>query len=188
MLGQGIMAVALGGIGGPLGVWMVRVCPPETRFSSVAVGYNMALAVFGGTAPLAGAALMRAFDSTASPGEVACTGVGEAWLRRLRHSADRVAVCELTVTCRVRCAGAYMAVLCIISFCSLTYSQAALLHDDDDRGRFRQFRDEGGDDTAVSHPAAAASASVPVNPPAAGTLPSAPPSTRLLRAVKSWVL
>ena len=68
ILGQLIMAVALGGTGGPLGAWMVRVCPPETRFSSVAVGYNMALAVFGGTAPLAGAALMRAVDSTASPG------------------------------------------------------------------------------------------------------------------------
>ena len=81
VFGQLLMAIALAGTGAPLGAWMVQICPASTRFSSVAVGYNTALALFGGTAPLVGAALMKGVSSTAAPGTyriVSCSCGGVA--------------------------------------------------------------------------------------------------------------
>jgi len=59
---HGVMLVALGcqlvfallmsGVQGPMPAAMVEMFPTKTRFSGVAMGYNISLALFGGTAPL----------------------------------------------------------------------------------------------------------------------------------------
>ena len=42
----------MGGAVGPIPAAMVEMFPTRTRFSAVAMGYNVTLALFGGTAPL----------------------------------------------------------------------------------------------------------------------------------------
>ena len=49
---QIIFAVLLSGIQGAIPATMVEMFPTMTRFSGIAIGYNISLAVFGGTAPL----------------------------------------------------------------------------------------------------------------------------------------
>src|SRR5262245_24290093 len=52
LLAQLGFAILMGGALGPLPAAMVEMFPTRMRFSGVAVGYNIALALFGGTAPL----------------------------------------------------------------------------------------------------------------------------------------
>jgi len=106
------MATALAGIGAPLGVWMVRVCPPHTRFSSVAVGYNAAMAMFGGTAPLVGAALIRWFGSTGAPG---------AWGQAVSHRSQTLTACFV-----LHMSGAYVALTSLAALLSVMYAQRSL--------------------------------------------------------------
>ncbi|MBW1786380.1 MAG: MFS transporter [Deltaproteobacteria bacterium] len=49
---QLIFAVFLAGVQGPIPAVMVEMFPTMTRFSGIAMGYNISMAVFGGTAPL----------------------------------------------------------------------------------------------------------------------------------------
>ncbi len=49
---QFIFVILMSGIQGPISATMVEMFPTKTRFSGIAVGYNISLAVFGGTAPL----------------------------------------------------------------------------------------------------------------------------------------
>jgi MHS family proline/betaine transporter-like MFS transporter len=49
---QVIFALFMGGILGPMPALMMEMFPTETRFSGIAIGYNGAQAVFGGTAPM----------------------------------------------------------------------------------------------------------------------------------------
>lgn len=52
LLCQVIFAVLLSGVQGAMSVTMVEMFPTRTRFSGIAIGYNISLALFGGTAPL----------------------------------------------------------------------------------------------------------------------------------------
>lgn len=49
---QIVFAVLMAGIFGPGPAAMVEMFPTKRRFSGVAIGYNISLALFGGTAPL----------------------------------------------------------------------------------------------------------------------------------------
>ncbi|MEP7242800.1 MAG: MFS transporter [Gammaproteobacteria bacterium] len=71
--------------------------PTRIRFSGVAVSFNLAFSIFSGSAPLAAAALVRAYDSPAAPAYYMCgcaaiTFLGSLFLHRydgriLRESA-----------------------------------------------------------------------------------------------------
>ena len=52
LLCQVIFAILLSGVQGAMSVTMVEMFPTRTRFSGIAIGYNISLALFGGTAPL----------------------------------------------------------------------------------------------------------------------------------------
>mmetsp|Transcript_15648 Transcript_15648/g.24482 ORF Transcript_15648/g.24482 Transcript_15648/m.24482 type:complete len:191 (+) Transcript_15648:947-1519(+) len=47
-----IITMVLGGIGGPLPAWMCELFPSASRYTAIALGYNISQAVFGGTAPV----------------------------------------------------------------------------------------------------------------------------------------
>ena len=49
---QGFLALALGITGGSLGSYLVFAFPPEVRYTCLAIGYNVSLALFGGSAAL----------------------------------------------------------------------------------------------------------------------------------------
>lgn len=68
VLAQLVMGLGLVMHGSSLGSWMVGVCPAELRYTTVAVGYNLAQALFGGTAPLVCTALVAATGSPIAPG------------------------------------------------------------------------------------------------------------------------
>ena len=64
---QLIFAVLIAGSLGPVSATMVEIFPTKTRFSGIAIGYNVSLAVFGGTAPLASTWLISKTGDLASP-------------------------------------------------------------------------------------------------------------------------
>jgi len=64
---QLLFALLMSGIQGAMPAAMVEMFPPKTRFSGVAIGYNVSLAVFGGTAPLVCTWLIAATGDIAAP-------------------------------------------------------------------------------------------------------------------------
>ena len=51
-LGQLILVLIIASFGPGLPAWMVEAAPTESRYTIVGVGYNLAQALLGGTAPL----------------------------------------------------------------------------------------------------------------------------------------
>ncbi|WOH18319.1 MFS transporter [Paenarthrobacter sp. GOM3] len=68
LLGQSIFVVALCIYGGGCYTFFVEIFTTNTRFTSAAVSYNGAYAIFGGTAPLIGTALVGATGVPHAPG------------------------------------------------------------------------------------------------------------------------
>ena len=64
---QLVFALLMAGVQGPMPAAMGEMFPTETRFSGVAIGYNISMAVFGGTAPLVCTWLIRATGDIAAP-------------------------------------------------------------------------------------------------------------------------
>lgn len=64
---QLVFAVLMGLIQGPLPALMVEMFPARTRFSAIGLGYNLTLAVFGGTAPIVCTWLIRETGHLTSP-------------------------------------------------------------------------------------------------------------------------
>ena len=64
---QLFLTVALALYGSALPVWMVTSFPPQVRYTAVGLGYNLAQALLGGTAPLIATALIDATQWNASP-------------------------------------------------------------------------------------------------------------------------
>ena len=64
---QLLFALLMSGIQGAMPAAMVEMFPTKTRFSGVAIGYNVSLAVFGGTAPLVCTWLIAATGDIAAP-------------------------------------------------------------------------------------------------------------------------
>lgn len=64
---QIVSAVLMAGIFGPGPAAMVEMFPTKTRFSGVAIGYNISLALFGGTAPLVCTWMIARTGNVATP-------------------------------------------------------------------------------------------------------------------------
>lgn len=64
---QLVFAVLIGCVQGPFPALMVELFPAQSRFSAIGVSYNVALALFGGTAPLVGTWLIERTGDLASP-------------------------------------------------------------------------------------------------------------------------
>jgi MHS family proline/betaine transporter-like MFS transporter len=64
---QMIFALFMSGASGPIPSTMVELFPTRTRFSGVAVGYNVSLAIFGGTSPLVATWLISKTGDIAAP-------------------------------------------------------------------------------------------------------------------------
>ena len=62
-----VFAVVNGFLQGPTPVALAAQFPVEIRFSAMAVGYNISLALFGGTAPLVATWLISKTGNLASP-------------------------------------------------------------------------------------------------------------------------
>ena len=67
VLGQSLLAAALGVFFGPVGIVFLELFPTRTRYSGSAIGYNAAYVVFGGTAPLFGTWLVEVTGSLIAP-------------------------------------------------------------------------------------------------------------------------
>lgn len=64
---QGIFAVLLGLATGPAPAAMVELFPARLRYTGVAVGYNLSLSLFGGTAPLVATWLVQRSGQVTTP-------------------------------------------------------------------------------------------------------------------------
>jgi MHS family proline/betaine transporter-like MFS transporter len=53
------MNILLGVAGGNLPTWMVKSFPVDVRYSAIAIGYNSAQALFGGTAGILATLIYR---------------------------------------------------------------------------------------------------------------------------------
>ncbi|MGH3357564.1 MAG: MFS transporter [Nocardioidaceae bacterium] len=67
ILGQSLLAFALGVFFGPVGIAFLEHFPARVRFSGSAIGYNAAYIVFGGTAPFFCTWLVARTDSLLAP-------------------------------------------------------------------------------------------------------------------------
>ena len=67
LVSQLFLTVVLALYGSALPVWMVTSFPPEVRYTAVGMGYNLAQALLGGTAPLIATALIETSHWNASP-------------------------------------------------------------------------------------------------------------------------
>ncbi len=89
---QLIFALLIAGTQGPMSATMVELFPTKARFSGIAIGYNVSLAVFGGTAPLVSTWLISRAGDLASPAyylmALAMTTMIAAWLIRTKAGAD----------------------------------------------------------------------------------------------------
>jgi MHS family proline/betaine transporter-like MFS transporter len=67
ILAMGVFAVLLSGSQAAVPVAMAELFPPRLRYSGTAIGYNLALALFGGTAPLVATWLIAKTGDLAAP-------------------------------------------------------------------------------------------------------------------------
>lgn len=67
IVAQIVFALINGFVQGPTPIAMVAQFPVEIRYSAMAVGYNIALAIFGGTAPLVATWLIKETGNLAAP-------------------------------------------------------------------------------------------------------------------------
>lgn len=65
---QGVLTLGVGALLGPIGTAMIELFPGRIRFTAVAVGYNLPLAIIGGTAPMFVTWLIKATGDPLSPG------------------------------------------------------------------------------------------------------------------------
>lgn len=67
LIGQIAFALCMGFSGGSLPAFLVELFPTRTRFSGIAIGYNVNVALLGGTTPLAATALIALTHDSLSP-------------------------------------------------------------------------------------------------------------------------
>ena len=67
LIAQLIFAVMMAGTEGPMPAVMVETFPTRTRFSGVAIGYNLTLSIVGGTAPLFSTWIIKVTGDMAAP-------------------------------------------------------------------------------------------------------------------------
>jgi len=64
---QIVFALLCGGLQGPTPALMVEMFPPWARYSALGLGYNLTIALFGGTAPMVATWMIRGTGDLASP-------------------------------------------------------------------------------------------------------------------------
>jgi MHS family proline/betaine transporter-like MFS transporter len=67
VVAMGVFAVFMAGLQATLSVAMAELFPPRLRFSGTAIGYNLTLSIFGGTAPLFATWLIATTGDLTSP-------------------------------------------------------------------------------------------------------------------------
>ncbi|MGR8935346.1 MAG: MFS transporter [Gammaproteobacteria bacterium] len=67
LIAQLVFATLVGSIQGPVPALMVEMFPTRSRYSAIGLGYNLTLAVFGGTSPLVCTWIIRETGDLASP-------------------------------------------------------------------------------------------------------------------------
>jgi MHS family proline/betaine transporter-like MFS transporter len=67
VVAMGVFAVFMAGLQATLSVAMAELFPPRIRFSGTAIGYNLTLSIFGGTAPLFATWLIATTGDLTSP-------------------------------------------------------------------------------------------------------------------------
>ena len=67
IVGMGIFAIFMSGLQATLSVAMADLFPPRLRFSGTAIGYNLTLSIFGGTAPMFATWLITTTGSLTAP-------------------------------------------------------------------------------------------------------------------------
>jgi MHS family proline/betaine transporter-like MFS transporter len=67
LVAQCVFAVLLAAIVGPLSATLVESFPTRTRYTAMSLGYNTALAIFGGAAPLVATFLIEQTGNVLSP-------------------------------------------------------------------------------------------------------------------------
>ena len=67
LVGLVIFALLIGMAQGPTPAMMTELFPPEVRLTGIGIGYNVTLALFGGTAPLISTWLISATGTTIAP-------------------------------------------------------------------------------------------------------------------------
>jgi len=67
LVGLVIFALLIGMAQGPTPAMMTELFPPEVRLTGIGIGYNVTLALFGGTAPLISTWLISATETTIAP-------------------------------------------------------------------------------------------------------------------------
>lgn len=72
VIGQLLLAAALCTYGGGSYTFFVELLPTETRVTGAAISYNVAFALFGGTAPFVGTWLVKASATPLAPGFYLC--------------------------------------------------------------------------------------------------------------------
>lgn len=87
LLGQGALVVVISAYGAPLPSWMVFNTPRQCRYTVIGLGYNLAHATVGGTAPIFSTLLLRWTGSAMSVGLYfgilcVCSGSLLAWNTR----------------------------------------------------------------------------------------------------------
>lgn len=80
LTGQAIFVVALCIYGGGCYTFFVEIFTTKTRFTSAAISYNGAYAIFGGTAPFVGTALVAASGVPHAPGFYMAAAAGVVFL------------------------------------------------------------------------------------------------------------
>lgn len=69
--GWAVLAMLLAAFSGPGPAALAEMFPTAVRYSSLSIGYNVAVAIFGGTAPLLAVWLIKVTDLTSSPAFIA---------------------------------------------------------------------------------------------------------------------
>ena len=67
LISQLVFVVLMSGLEGPMPAALVEMFPTRTRYSGIAVGYNISLALFGGTAPLVSTLIITRTGDIAAP-------------------------------------------------------------------------------------------------------------------------
>ncbi|WP_312776565.1 MFS transporter [Corynebacterium variabile] len=62
-LGCAVLALNLGGFAGPVAATLPAIFPTFTRMAALGIGYNLSVAVFGGTTPMINSALIPVFGT-----------------------------------------------------------------------------------------------------------------------------
>ena len=90
VIAEGIFIVLAAMFQGTITAFVIEQVPTAVRYSLVAVGYNLAYSIFGGTAPFLAGYLVKITNNPASPGLYLMFGAVVALISLPHTSNDRL--------------------------------------------------------------------------------------------------